>query len=301
VSAAGKWNSALLCGCLALTAAQALGSGVLVVKGPNSAPYREAANGFRQAYPDGIEIDQGNKRELARRLQSDRPDLIVAIGREAVEAANEGRGQVPLVFTMVPNLARAGLSGGNIAGISMEIPGDLQLARIHELLPLRTAIAVLHNPARVASVVAQAQSAADRLGVHLEPVAVETPAEVRQRFNMIKPIVEAVWVVPDEFATTATVWEFLLKETTRVGLPLFFTNGEAAVERGALASLVVDYRDLGRQCGQLVREITTGKVKLPEIGIKPPETVRWIVNLNTASKIGVTIPQKILDSAKKYR
>jgi ABC-type uncharacterized transport system substrate-binding protein len=58
---------------------------------------------------------------------------------------------------------------------------------------------------------------------------------------------------------------------------------------------------MGRQCGELVKQIEAGKIKVESIGLRPPETVGWEVNLNTAEKIGLAIPEAVLKSAKTLR
>jgi ABC-type uncharacterized transport system substrate-binding protein len=280
----------------------------LVLKGPNAAPYKEALNGFRQVYSAGIEIDHGKTQEFLTRIQTGPPPLIVAIGRASAEMAHQKGGGIPLVFVMVPNPAESGLTGSNIAGISMNVPGNVQLAHFKELLPdPKKPIAVIYNPATSEPVVAEAQTAASGLGLSLQQVPVESPEQVRLRIALIKPIIGAIWVVPDESFVTkerANKWfTYLLDETTTLHLPLLITMnpGSTFVQEGALAALVSDFFDMGRQCGELVKQIETGKSKLANIGLKPPEAVGWEVNLATARKINLTLPPAMLKSAKVYR
>jgi putative tryptophan/tyrosine transport system substrate-binding protein len=301
VCAHRKWDSSFLCVLVVLISVRALAGGVLVLKGPNNGPHKipcqEALSGFRQAYRGGIELD---KRELSRRLQTDRPALLVAFGREAAETAHQQSGDLPLIVVMVSDPATLGLTSKNVAGISMLLSGDLQLTRFKELLPDCKSIAVIHNP-RSGRSVAEAEAAARRLHMHLEDVPVDSPLDVQNRFNLVKPIVNAIWVIPDDFTTPQSVQDFLLEETKGPSLPLVFTNWEGAVAKGALAALILDYRDIGRQCGDLVQQIASGKATVAAIGIRPPETARWVVNTKTASRIGVAIPPDILNSAKIYR
>jgi serine/threonine protein kinase len=165
--------------------------GVLVLKGPSTQPFPEALSGFQQAYPGGTLID---KRELSRRVQDDRPALLVAFGREQAEMARQQAGDTPLIVVMVSNPAAFGLTGKNVAGITTALPGDLQLRLFADLLPNYKSIALIHNPARSGRVVTEAQAEAKKLGVHLEDVPINSPREVRDRFNLVKPIVNSVWV-----------------------------------------------------------------------------------------------------------
>ena len=54
--------------------------------------------------------------------------------------------------------------------------------------------------------------------------------------------------------------------------------------------------------GQLTREIENGQLRLAEVNVFPPAKVNLAINLKTASKIGLTLPAEIIQSASKvYR
>ena len=303
-----KIRSRLLCGVLLLVSVPVSGGPVLVLRGSNTGPFKEALTGFRQVYPTGVEIEQGKTKEFAARVQADHPSLIVAIGRTSAEMAHQRSSGIPIVFIMVPNPAESGLAGSNITGISMSVPGNVQLAHFKELLPNpKKPVAVIFNPATGAPMVAEAQNAAAGLDLLLEQVPVESPEQVRLRIALVKPIIGAIWVVPDEsFATKEreNKWfKYLLGEATALRLPFFISMnaGSTFVREGAVAAVVSDFMGMGRQCGELVKQIEAGTMKVESIGLRPPESIGWEVNLNTAEKIGLAIPEAVLKSAKTYR
>ncbi len=305
MSVLGKWNRALLCGLSALVAVRSFGGPVVVLKGPNAAPYQEALRGFRQVHPGGSEIDQSKRQRFLAQLQIDPPSLVVAIGRSAAEFAHERCGTIPLLFVMVPDPAESKLTGTNIAGISMDIPGDVQLACFKQLLPHpEKSVAIVYSPARSGSLVRDAQAEAGKLGLSLELIRVESPEQVRLRITMFKPVIGAVWVMPDEsFATgeRENKWfTFLVDETISGHLPLLITMnaGSPFVEDGALAALVSDSLDMGRQCGELVKRIESGKTKIESLGLQPPELAHWKVNPATARRIGLKLPATVMKPVK---
>lgn len=306
VSFQKKIRSARLCGILVFISLQVLAGPVLVLKGPNSPPYKEAFNGFRQAYPGGIDIDFGKTRELLARVRTDHPSVIVAIGRASAEAVHQQVTGIPLVFLMVAYPSQSGLSGSNVAGISMDVPGSVQLARFKEILPYpKKPIAVVYNAASSAPLVADAQKAAPGLELLLEQVPVESAEQVAMRLALVKPVIGAVWIVPDEGFVTkeGDKWfNDLLRETTALRLPLLMTMNASStfVQKGALAAVVSDYFGMGRQCGELVKEIESGKTKVDTVGIQPPVAVSWQINLSTAQKINLALPQTVLNSAKTF-
>jgi putative ABC transport system substrate-binding protein len=306
VSLVRNWNRPLLCALLVLVPGPVFAAGVLVLKGPNAAPYEEALSGLRQAYSGASEIDYTKRQEFLTRTQNDPPRLIVAIGRAAAEMAHQRVSTVPLFYIMVPNPADSGLAGKNIGGISMTVPGDVQLADFKQLLTgITKPVAVLYHP-RSQALVTLAQAQAPKLDLQLELVPVESAEQVRLRISMLKPIIGAVWVIPDEsFATEpGNKWfTFLLNETSDLHLPLFVTmnTGSTFVREGALAAVVSDPRGMGRQAGELIKQIDAGKVTLESIGAAPPKALDWEINLRTAEKIGVAVPQSVLHGARTYR
>jgi putative ABC transport system substrate-binding protein len=280
---------------LVLFSIPVFGGPVLVLKGPSEEPYDQALSGFRQVYPDGSDV---SKKQFLARVRTDPPPLIVAIGRVSAELAHENAPTIPLVFVMVANPDQSGLKGTNIAGISMDVPAGDQLAHFKELLvnPNKP-VAILYNPANNAPLVAEAQKAAPGLDLLLQPIEEKSTAQAAARIGFFKTAIGAIWVIPDDSFATKERFSFLVDETTKLHLPLFVTMRafEPFVEKGALAAVVSDFLVVGRQCGELVKEIMAGKTKIGEVGIRPPVS-SWQINKKTAARIDLNLPQKVLNS-----
>ena len=308
VSVVRKSRIAVLYGVLSLISAPVFAGPAWLLKSSNHAAYNEALSGFRRVYPGGIEIDFGKAQELLTRSQAEPPSVIVAIGSTAAETAHEKLPSIPLIFMMVPDPVRSGLTGANVAGISMDVPGDVQLAGFQDLLPdPQKRVAIVFNPAKSSSLVAQAQAEAARRGLFLELVPAESSEQVRLRFTFIRPLVGAIWIVPDESFLandrSMTWFKFLANEATSARVPLFLSINAFSTllsQEGALAALVADPAGMGEQCGELVKDIESGKVKFETIHLKPPQSFGWEVNPATADKIGAKVPESVLKSAKIY-
>jgi ABC-type uncharacterized transport system substrate-binding protein len=156
-------------------------------------------------------------------------------------------------------------------------------------------------------VIAQAQAAAPGLGLQLELVPVESSEQVRLRIGFVKPIIGSIWVVPDESFVTGereNKWfAYLLDEAKTMHLPFFISMNAASsfVREGALAAVVADFSGMGRQAGELVNEIQSGKLKFESVGVRPPLALTWQIHRGTAQKIGLTIPPAVLQSATVFR
>ncbi len=71
-----------------------------------------------------------------------------------------------------------------------------------------------------------------------------------------------------------------------------------SVKAGALVALTADYRDSGRQAGEITVKILNGK-KPSNIAIATPRTVEMVLNLLVASRIGLKVPPSIIDDASE--
>ena len=295
-------------GILLLFQATVFAGPVWVLKSSNLPAFNEALNGFRKAHPGSVEIEPGKVDEALTRNQGERPSVIVAIGPAAATTVHQKVPTVPLVFLMVPDPARSGLAGANVAGISMDVPLGVQLAGFRELVPDRQKrMAIVYNPARSSSLMAAAQSEAKSRNVLLELIPAESSEQIRLRFTLIKPIIGAIWVVPDESFVandrTLTWFKFLVSEATELHVPLFVSINplsDLLLQEGALAALVADPTGMGEQCGELVKEIELGHTKVEGVGLKAPQAVYWELNRSTAEKIGLKFPENVLKSARIY-
>lgn len=288
------------------TLTQARAEGIAVIKSQDIEPFNQALAGFVSACPDQItqyDLRGSKKGEMGviQRVTAARPRLIVAIGALAAQVAREGVRDIPVVFIMVPNPHKYGLKGENIAGISLDIPVRTQFALYKSIKPALKTIGVIYDPEKTGAMVKEASGVAERLGLRLLASPVSSQKAVPAALRALLGKIDALWMVPDDTVVTPESFRFLLLAAFENNLP-FMTVSEIFVEAGALASLSPDYADVGRQGCQVVKEIESGRRHLAEIDILPPAKVNLAINLKTASKIGLSLPPEIIESARKvYR
>jgi putative ABC transport system substrate-binding protein len=247
---------------------------------------------------------RGTKKEessIIQRLTAAKPHLIVAIGPLAAQVAREHLRDVPMIFVMVSNPPKHGLQGANLAGVSLDIPVQTQLARYKALVPTLQTLGVIYDPTKTGAMVTEARSTVATLGLQLLAAPVSTPKEVPAALRSLLGKIDALWMLPDDTVVTPESFKFLLLTALENNLP-FVTVSDIFVEAGALASLSPDYTDVGRQGCQLATDIENGRLRLREVMVVPPAKVNLAINLKTASKIGLTLPPEIIQSANKvYR
>jgi putative ABC transport system substrate-binding protein len=301
------WYGQIILGLLwLLPLSQARAEDIVILKSHDLEPFNQAVAGFVAACPVHItEYDlRGTKKEessIIQHLTAAKPHLIVAIGPLAAQVAREHLRDVPMIFVMVSNPPKHGLQGANLAGVSLDIPVQTQLARYKALVPTLQTLGVIYDPTKTGAMVTEARGTVATLGLQLLAAPVSTPKEVPAALRSLLGKIDALWMVPDDTVVTPESFKFLLLTALENNLP-FVTVSDIFVEAGALASLSPDYTDVGRQGCQLATDIENGRLRLGEVMVVPPAKVNLAINLKTASKIGLTLPPEIIQSANKvYR
>jgi len=285
---------------------QARAQDIVILKSHDLEPFNQAMAGFVAACPMRVtEYDlRGTKKEessIIQRLTAAKPRLIVAIGPLAAQVAREHLQDIPLIFVMVSNPPKHGLQGANLAGVSLDIPVPMQLARYKALVPTLKTLGVIYDPAKTDAMVTEARGTVATLGLQLLAAPVSTPKEVPAALRSLLGKIDALWMVPDDTVVTPESFKFLLLTAFENNLP-FVTVSDIFVEAGALASLSPDYTDVGRQGCQLATDLESGRLHPAEVMVVPPAKVNLAINLKTASKIGLQLPPEVIQSANKvYR
>jgi putative ABC transport system substrate-binding protein len=105
--------------------------------------------------------------------------------------------------------------------------------------------------------------------------------------------VDAIWIGTDN--TVVTGLEALIGVCEDNDIPLFPAD-EDSVVRGGIAAYSFDYYDIGYQTGEMVAKILDGK-DASEIPVEKGKVISLSVNTAAAERMGVTLPQTIIDRA----
>ena len=279
-------------------------AGIAVVKSSDHASFDElvsrlhkaceAATGLREFNLKG---DEGGWKEVEQGIRGEVPSLVIAVGPLAARLAKERLAvDVPVLYSMVPNPDRYDLTGDNIAGISLDIPGDVQFARYKTVLPNLHRIGVIYDPKKSATLVEQAKVDAAKLGLELLATQVRSPKEVPAALRSMLGKIDALWTVPDDTVLTNESFRFILVSSLEKKLP-FFAMSEIFVKVGALATIAPVPESLAHQLCDLVERHGRGNLNLAEIDIVPPATSQLVINSKTAKKIGLSLTQEAIASA----
>jgi putative tryptophan/tyrosine transport system substrate-binding protein len=243
---------------------------------------------------------------LAAELVGLKVDVIVAVGSQAVRAAQKATDSIPIVMTgssdpvgtgFVASLARP---GGNITGLSLLSPelSGKRLELLKEIAAGLARVAVLWNPDGPPAVLSlkETESAARALGIKLQSVEARAPKDFDGAFTTVnKGRAGALIVLPAPIMTiyAREIAEFAVKRR----LPsISFSNEFPAA--GGLMSYGANFLDLFRRAALYVDKILKG-ARPADLPVEQPTKFELVINLKTAKQIGLTIPPNVLARADR--
>lgn len=247
------------------------------------------------------------QQQIAKKFVGDAPDVIVPITTPTSQAMVASTRDIPIVFAMVTDPLKAKLidkyvqPGGNVTGVSDAAPIGQQLDLILEFIPGMKKVGFIYNPGldNALAALAVLKSEAEKRGITVVESAAPTTNEVILATKKLIGKVDAVYV-PDDTTVVAAL-EAIVKVGWDVKMPIF--SGETSgVKRGAAASVGLDYYSVGRLAGEMAADVLDGKpVGTIDAVIAKDlnDKFNTLVNKSSAEKMGLTVPQSVLDAASE--
>ena len=273
---------------------------------------------FRQAlrelgYIEGKNIvieyrfGEGNEdrlRELAAELVSLNVDLIVTAA--GARFAKDATKTIPIVFAAIADPVATGLvdslarPGGNLTGLTVfgpELTGK-RLELLKEAFPRITRVAFLWNPSAPSDpiLLKEAEAVSGVLKLQIRALEIRSLNDFDTAFSKAtREVVHALTMTLNPFINThrARILDFVAKNR----LPAIFGAPEI-VEAGGLMSYSPDYTEQFRRVAVMVDKILKG-TKPADIPVEQPMRFEFVINLNAAKQIGVTIPPNVLVRATR--
>jgi putative ABC transport system substrate-binding protein len=238
---------------------------------------------------------------LAAELVRQNPDVLVASGAPAAHALKNATRTIPVVMTnaadpvgtgLVASLARP---GGNVTGLSDFNAGVVvkRLELLKELVPSATRVAVLVNPANPTNPLQLklVLEAAPTLRVRPFPVEIRRVDDIERAFAAIKKEpVDAVVILGDPLLGSQA--RRIVELTTTNRLPSTYGTREWT-NLGGLMSYGPSFEELFRRAATYVDKILKG-ARPGDLPIEQPSKFELVINVKTAKKLGLTIPQSLL-------
>ncbi|OGG57442.1 hypothetical protein A2853_03705 [Candidatus Kaiserbacteria bacterium RIFCSPHIGHO2_01_FULL_55_17] len=246
------------------------------------------------------------KRNIGQLLEQ-RPDLVYTMGvlatRAAKEAAEDLEIDAPIVFAVVSDPVGSGFvesmqhPGGNITGITpaSNLTASKRLELLHEMLPSITRVVHPWNDEKTSGAAALREIASS-LGLMLVERQIPDVAGFVE-FLRTYPFRQGDAILRPSDSIGAGGFNDAVALALEHKVPLVGTN-EGDTERGALMSYGTNYGDIGEAAARIAELILRG-ASPSEIPVEEATRFYLTVNLDTARKIGVTVPESFLLKAHR--
>lgn len=241
--------------------------------------------------------------QIARQFIGDAPDVIVPISTPSAQAVVSGTRDIPVVFTAVSDPVGAQLvkdmtkPGGNVTGLSDLSPVVDHVKLIKEVAPNVKTIGFLYNSgeANSVSLLEALKAAAKDEGLDVVESAATKSAEVQGATRALIGKADLIYIPTDNTIISALEGAVSVAEEAKIPL---MTADTDSVSRGAFIALGFNYYDVGKQTGDVVVRILKGE-KPGDIAVDVAAGTDLVINLVAAKKMGLEIPQAVIDRASK--
>ncbi len=266
-----------------------------------------ATQGFKDALTDelgdAVTFDEQNAQgdsntcsTIVNSFVSNDVDLILANATPALQAAQAATDTIPILGTSVTEYGVAlgidgfdGTVGTNISGTSDLAPLDEQAAMLNELFPDAKNVGLLYCSAEANSQyqVDTVQAALEELGYTCKQYAFSDSNDLSAVCTTAADESDVMYVPTDNTAASNT--EIISNICVPAGVPII--AGEEGICAGCgVATLSIDYYDLGVATGKMAAKILTGESKVEEMPIEYAPEFTKKYNATLCEELGVTIP-----------
>jgi putative ABC transport system substrate-binding protein len=243
--------------------------------------------------------------DLAVELVRLKIDILVAQSTPSALAARRATSTIPIVFFLVADPVGAGLvaslgrPGGNITGLSVLGPDMIKkgLDLLREGAPQASRVGVvtdLSNQAQ-ATQVAEQDSVAQALGLHLQRIDVRSPGDLNAAFAaLVREHAQALLLYPLRIGPPEV--ERIARFAARNRLPSLGFTSALYRAGGFLFFFSHSPAEQSQRLASYLDKILKG-TKPGDIPVEQPTKFEFVINLKTAKAVGFTVPPSLLARA----
>ncbi len=278
-----------------------------------------ARDGFVDAlsdngYTDGenIEIDvqnaqadQSNLSTISDRFVSNNVDLVLAIATPAAQSIAGKTTEIPILGTAITDYEAAKLvesneaPGGNVSGTTDMNPIKEQIELLVKMVPDARTVGVIYTSSEDNSIVqaAIAREVIEEMGLTYTEVTVTNSNEVQQAAQSIVGQCDAIYLPTDNVLASSMpiVYGVTVESKTPV-----ICGESGMVEGGGLATLGINYYDLGYKTGLMAIKVLEGEAEPATMPIESADDFDFAINGAVAEEIGLEIPEDLSEYVMDY-
>ena len=234
------------------------------------------------------QTDTGTASTIADSFVSAKDDLICAIATPCAASAYNStmNTDIPVVYTAVSDPVSAGLANedgssiGNITGSSDILPVEEQLKMIRAMLP------------------EEYKKLAGNYNFEIVDTGINTSADIEIAATDLVGKVDCLCNLTDN--TVVNALQTVLDKANSAKIPVFGSEIEQ-VKSGCVASMGIDYYQLGIETGKMAAKILKGEAKASDTPYITASKAELYVNTAAADKIGMKLDESyIKDAAQTF-
>lgn len=274
------------------------------IAGLKEAGYIEGKN-LKILY-ENSQADANMASQISKSFITRKVDLICAIATPMAQSAFGAAKDtdIPVIYTAVTDPVKAelakedGTSNGNTTGTSDKLPVEKQLEMIRKILPEAKKIGIMYSTSEVNSLSAieEYKAVAPSYGFEIIESGISTSADISLAADNLLDKIDCINNLTDN--TVVSALPIILDKASKKNIPVFGSEVEQ-VKKGCLASMGLDYFDLGIQTGRMAALVLKGEKKASEIKFEIIEDFDFYGNYLVAENLGITLPNDLVESAKE--
>ena len=232
--------------------------------------------------------DQNNEKSYAQNLVKSNNNILLGIATSSARALATETTKIPVLFTAVTDPERSGLTSDdhkNVTGTSDAVSTEAQIEFVRKIVPNCKKIGLMYcsNEENSLTQIEAAEKKCKELGIQSQRYSVDSTSNIQTTVESISSDVEAVYIPTDNLlAANMTI---VSNHLTSKGIPIIASESGMCEDNEAVATLGLDYCELGRQTAEIAIQILEGKSpsEIPFETYNQPYDA--FINVNNAKKL----------------
>lgn len=250
------------------------------------------------------QTDMASASTIAESFVSQNVDLICGIATPSAMTAYNAclNNDIPVIYTAVSDpigseLAKAdGTPVGNVTGTSDALPVTEQLEMIRKILPDAKKIGIIYTTSETNSIstIAEYEKYAADYGFEIVSTGISQISEVSMAASDIVDKVDCITNLTDN--TVVAALQTVLEAANAKNIPVFGSEVEQ-VKAGCVASMGLEYYELGKQTGAMAARVLSGEAEASSMNFEVITEASLYVNTAAADKIGLALDEEFVAGA----
>jgi len=249
--------------------------------------------------------DMALQNQIVSKFVSDNVSLICGIATPTAQAAYSAAlpKKIPVIFNAVSDPIAAKLAKSEtenmdgITGVSDKLPVEEQLKLIRELMPNAKKIGIIYTTSEVNSIsqIKTFETLAPSYGFEIISRGIAKQAEIPAAADFVLSKVDVMTNLTDN--TVVSGLAAILEKADAKKIPVFGSEIEQ-VKNGCLATVGIDYIELGKQAGKMAARVLKGE-DINTIHFETVKDFSKYVNTEKMAKLGMSVDESLLKDMTK--